>query len=103
MIHTAIYCMHTQVIMITFAGLTIASMARISYKQRSNVYYSDDYFETTYYEEASFNPITIYLFILFSISLCCTTLSVITDILAIIAQFLSSKIINHAAFRALVC
>ena len=93
--------LHTQVIMITFAGITIASMIRIS-----NDDYSND--DDTIYEDSGFegssNFITIFFFLIyFSISLCCTTLSVITDILVVIAQFVSSKIINHIAFRVLVC
>ena len=85
--------------MITFAGITIASMIRIS-----NIRNDDDSNDDDNGYEGSSNFIAIFFFLIFfSISLCCTTLSVITDILVVIAQFVSSKIINHIAFRVLVC
>lgn len=86
-----------QLILITYAGLTIASMARVTTSEEDSVYYEPSD------EEESLDPTPVFMFIVFFASLACTVGALFCDIPIMIAQFVSSKVMNHVIFRALVC
>ena len=85
-----------QLVLITYAGLTIASMARVTTTENDSVYYHNDYDEST-------DPIVpAFTFIVLLASLCCTIGALLCDIPTVIAQFISTKVMNSAVFRTLV-
>jgi len=81
-----------QLILITYAGLTIASIARID---NDNIYDDDD-------EEDDDTIIPAFLILIFYASLFCTIGSLLWDIPLIIAQFISTKVMNNSVLRSLV-
>ena len=86
-----------QLVLITYAGLTIASMARVTTTENDSVYYHDDYEEST-----DPNLVPTFTFIVLLASLCCTVGVLLCDIPTVIAQFISTKVMNSVAFRTLV-
>ena len=79
-------------------------MVRISHGNIESSYPDDD--DDDYDNKANDSGylITSGLFTLFfSISLSCTIGSLLCDIPVIITQFVSTKVMNHIAFRTLVC
>ena len=88
-----------QLIRIAFAGVTIASMVRISRYNIQKFYPGDD---EDYHDTGSV-MVSAFLTIIFSISLTCTIGSLLCDIPVIISQFISTKVMNDIAFRTLVC
>jgi len=85
------------VILIIYAGLTIASMARVT---NDNVY--DDYYDPDCPDCDNANDPRPAMFIIFFASLFCTVGSLLCGIPLIIAQFISTKVINNNTFQALV-
>ena len=55
------------------------------------------------YHDSGYVTISAFLTIIFSLSLTCTIGSLLCDIPVIISQFISTKVMNHIAFRTLVC
>ena len=90
-----------QVILITYAGLTIAAMARVTTSQEDSVYYNhnDDY----YYETTGPNFLPVFIFVIFFASLCCTVGALLCDIPVMIAHFITNQVVNSVVFQTLVC
>ena len=95
--------MYTQLILITFAGLTITSLTKISFNEEENVYNTHNNSDNYDYETFNFNASLFLLFLTFCATLCCIIGSLLCDIPVIILQFvLSTKIVNQIVFRVLV-
>ena len=79
-------------------------MVRISLDNIDN-YYPDDDDDDEEFDGADSGSVMIsgLLTLFFYISLSCTIGSLLCDIPVIIIQFVSTKVMNHIAFRALVC
>ena len=86
--------------LIAFAGVTIASLDRVSLDNIENSYPDDDEND---YDETGVGMISGLLSIFFFISLSCTIGALLCDIPVIIIQFITTKVMNHIAFRILVC
>ena len=83
-----------------FAGVTIASLVRVSPDNIESSYPDDDDYD---YDGNSAYSFRSFILTFFVISLCCTIGSLLCDIPVIIIQFMSTKVMNHIAFRILVC
>ena len=86
--------------------MTIASLVRVSSDNIENFYPDDDYDyndDNDYDDDSSTITLSSVLTLFFSLSLSCTAVSLLCDIPVIIIQFISTKIMNHIAFRTLVC
>ena len=86
--------------LIAFAGVTIASLDRVSYDNIENSYPDDDEYD---YDDTGVVMISALLSIFFAMSLSCTIGALLCDIPVIIIQFISTKVMNHIAFRIVVC
>ena len=80
--------------------MTIASLVRVSYDNIENSYPNDD---DDYDGHSGYILTSFLLTLFFSLSLTCTIGALLCDIPVIIIQFISTKIMNHIAFRTLVC
>ena len=85
----------------TQVGLIIATMANDhSFPDDSSDDDDDDGYED---ETASVNFDRLFIIFVLICSLCCTVGAMICDILCLIGHFITNKVINSQAFRALVC
>ena len=78
-------------------------MVRISSDNIENSYPDDDDDDDDYDGDSGNLMVSAFLSIFFCLSLICTIGTLLCDIPVIIIQFISTKIMNHIAFRTLVC
>ena len=81
--------------------MTIASLVRVSYDNIENSYPDDDDYD--YDGDSGYILTSFFLTLFFSLSLTCTIGALLCDIPVIIIQFISTNVMNHIAFRILVC
>ena len=87
-----------QVILIIYAGLAIAVMARVNTREARSEYY-DDYDED---EENTPYVLAFSMIVILAVSMCCTVGSLLCDIPVMIAHFVTNKVMNNYIFRSLV-
>ena len=90
-----------QVILIMYALSTIAVMVRVNTKDTISQYYDDNDDYDDY--ERTFNILPVLITIMLVISLSCTVGALLCDIPAMIAHFITKKVMNSVIFRTLVC
>ena len=83
--------------------MTIASLVRVSSDNIENSYPDDYDYDDDYDDDNVGISVSFFLTLFFSLSLTCTIGALLCDIPVIIIQFISTKIMNHIAFRTLVC